>query len=194
MTGKGEIPIEKMTGFHPPDDDEHEYILQNLRKKLKREKISSCLWIFLSLAFVGLYIHLIVNSKTTNKMYLILSAIVFAVIAVVCIYKMLVIDVRIRSVIENKDYQTKNVHIHHLMPNIGISLGKAVAKVNDDDQNVYRYEFDLNKRLKKIYKKNKNATFTMMEASLRGKNKRQYILTYIPPKEENTEEKEEEKE
>lgn len=191
MTGRDEIPIEKMTGFHPPDDDEHEYILQNLRKKLKREKISSCLWIFLSLAFVGLYIHLIINSKTANKIYLILSAMVFGIIAIVCAYKVLVIDVRMRTVIENKDYQMKDVHIHHLMPNIGVSLGKAVAKVSDDEQNVYRYEFDLNKRLKRIYKKNKNATFTMMKASLRRKNQKQYILTYIPPKEENTETEEE---
>ena len=36
ITGRGEKPISKMPGFHPPDDEEHEYILTKIHKNLKK--------------------------------------------------------------------------------------------------------------------------------------------------------------
>ena len=33
ITGRGEKPISKMLpGFHPPDDEEHEYILKRFKR------------------------------------------------------------------------------------------------------------------------------------------------------------------
>ena len=32
MTGRGELPISKMAGLHPPEDEEHEYIVRNAER------------------------------------------------------------------------------------------------------------------------------------------------------------------
>lgn len=45
ITGRGEIPINKMPGFHPPNNEEHEYILQRVEKNLKKEITTSVLWL-----------------------------------------------------------------------------------------------------------------------------------------------------
>lgn len=215
MTGKGEVPIENMTGFHPPDDAEHEAISKKIRKKIKREKISSCLWAAISLAFVVLYVYLIVNSDIEKKEYLALSALVFCAIAFVCIYKVVFIDTKIIKVFDSREYQLKDVNVHHLMPRFGVSLGKSIAKVSDinvidgieSEQSetglkVYNYEFDINRELKKVYRKNHNAVFTLISMSLKDANqqaadtsrkesdaqhtsnqreKRRYMITYLYP-------------
>lgn len=40
ITGRGEKPISKMPGFHPPDDEEHEYILKKIQKNLKKRRLA----------------------------------------------------------------------------------------------------------------------------------------------------------
>lgn len=225
MTGKGEVPIENMIGFHPPDDAEHEAISKKIRKKIKREKISSCLWAAISLAFVVLYVYLIVNSDIEKKEYLVLSALVFCAIAFVCIYKVVFIDTKIIKVFDSREYQLKDVNIHHLMPGFGVSLGKSIAKVSDINVidgiesghsetglKVYNYEFDINRELKKVYRKNHNAVFTLISMSLKDANqqavdtnrkesdvqhtsnqreKKRYMITYLYPIQMQEEDREE---
>lgn len=195
MTGRGELPIEKLQGFQSPDEETHEYILQKIKDRLSRERLSSLLWIFISAAFICLYVYLIIKSNTETKGYLVLSAIVFVIIALVCMYKMIFVDAEIKKSVENQRYRIREVNIHHLMPGFGISLGKAIAKISDEKKNVYSYEFSLSKQLRKIYKKNPNELFTIIELEMdvkplrKNKTKKIYSITCIP-KEELEEENE----
>ena len=63
MTGRGELPISKMSGFHPPEDEEHEYIEKIMHKKISRELLSSALWSIIGIAFVIIYIYVHIKSK-----------------------------------------------------------------------------------------------------------------------------------
>ena len=36
MTGRGELPIGKMPGFEPPDDETHEIILERFKKQMRK--------------------------------------------------------------------------------------------------------------------------------------------------------------
>lgn len=44
MTGRNETPIEKLGGFHKPDDELHEQIRERVHKKMQREITTSILW------------------------------------------------------------------------------------------------------------------------------------------------------
>ena len=111
------------------------------------------------------------------------------------------------------------------MPGFDVSLGKSIAKVSDinviDDiesghsetgLKVYNYEFDINRELKKVYRKNHNAVFTLISMSLKDANqqavdtnrkesdvqhtsnqreKKRYMITYLYPIQMQEEDREE---
>ena len=64
MTGRGELPISKVAGLHPPDDEEHEYIEDIMHKKISRELLASVLWSIIGIAFIIVYIYIHVKSKS----------------------------------------------------------------------------------------------------------------------------------
>ena len=70
--------------------------------------------------------------------------------------------------------------IHHIMPGFGTRLGKLTVKICDasDDNvgNVYNYEFVINKKVSKAYRKNKDIVLTVIEID---KQNELYNLTYI---------------
>ena len=56
MTGRGELPIGKMPGFEPPDDETHEIILERFKKQMRKETVSTVFWTIMSLFFIITYI------------------------------------------------------------------------------------------------------------------------------------------
>ena len=69
MTGRGELPISKVAGLHPPDDEEHEYIEDIMHKKISRELLASVLWSIIGIAFIIVYIYIHVKSKSEITIY-----------------------------------------------------------------------------------------------------------------------------
>ena len=77
ITGRGEIPINKMPGFHPPNNEEHEYILQRVEKNLKKEITTSVLWLIISLMISVFYLYMYITSNADNKKYMLIASAVF---------------------------------------------------------------------------------------------------------------------
>lgn len=175
MTNKGEISIRQMMGFHEPIAYEHDYILQSTEKKSLKSFITTIFWIIICSFFMAMYLKLWSTTQTINRRYFLVAAIVFGIMICVSCYRYICIDVKIRKIVNEKEYRVKNVKIHHTMPAI-VSVGKTTVKVNDEKGNVYSYEFSLNRRLKRIYKNNPNADFTVIEFD---RNKEMYGITYI---------------
>lgn len=104
----------------------------------------------------------------------------FVVIAVVTIYKYVFIDKKADAIVNEKKYKVAPAMIHHIMPGFGTRFGKLTVKICDasDDNvgNVYNYEFVINKKVSKAYRKNKDIVLTVIEID---KQKELYSLTYI---------------
>ena len=81
ITGRGEIPINKMPGFHPPNNEEHEYILQRVEKNLKKEITTSVLWLIISLIISVFYLYMYITSNVDNKKYMLIASAVFFIIS-----------------------------------------------------------------------------------------------------------------
>lgn len=182
MTGRGELPIGKMPGFEPPDDETHEIILERFKKQMRKETVSTVFWTIMSLFFIITYIvmYFRMDAKADAKKGILVALAAFVVIAVVTIYKYVFIDKKADAIVNEKKYKVAPAMIHHIMPGFGTRLGKLTVKICDagDDNvgNVYNYEFVINKKVSKAYRKNKDIILTVIEID---KQKELYSLTYI---------------
>ena len=181
MTGRGELPIGKMPGFEPPDDETHEIILERFKKQMRKETVSTVFWTIMSLFFIITYIvmYFRMDAKADAKKGILVALAAFVVIAVVTIYKY-VFDKKADAIVNEKKYKVAPAMIHHIMPGFGTRLGKLTVKICDagDDNvgNVYNYEFVINKKVSKAYRKNKDIILTVIEID---KQNELYNLTYI---------------
>ena len=105
ITGRGEKPISKMPGFHPPDDEEHEYILKKIQKNLKKETVSSGSWMIVGIIIVIMYIRMYFKSTSDDKGYILMAAGVFGVMALICAYRLFFVDKQISNIVKEKKYQ-----------------------------------------------------------------------------------------
>ena len=186
ITGRGEKPISKMPGFHPPDDEEHEYILKKIQKNLKKETVSSGSWMIVGIIIVIMYIRMYFKSTSDDKGYILMAAGVFGVMALICAYRLFFVDRQISDIVKEKKYQVGNAKIHHIMPGFGTTFGKAEAKVQDENGTVYSYDFALSGKIKREYKKNPETEFLLIKLD---EKKEMYSITL--PKKDNQEEVEE---
>ena len=99
ITGRGEIPINKMPGFHPPNNEEHEYILQRVEKNLKKEITTSVLWLIISLMISVFYLYMYITSNADNKKYMLIASAVFFIMAGISIYRLAVVDKMVDDII-----------------------------------------------------------------------------------------------
>ena len=168
MTGRGELPIGKMPGFEPPDDETHEIILERFKKQMRKETVS----------YIVMYFRM--DAKADAKKGILVALAAFVVIVIVNIYKYVFIDKKADAIVNEKKYKVAPAMIHHIMPGFGTRLGKLTVKICDasDDNvgNVYNYEFVINKKVSKAYRKNKDIILTVIEID---KQKELYSLTYI---------------
>ena len=183
MTGRGELPISKMTGFHPPEDEEHEYIEKIMHKKISRELLASALWSLIGIAFIVMYIYIHVKSKLEISVYFFVTLGVFALIVIVNAYRFTVVDTKLDKIIVERKYTIKDVKVHHVMPGYGTNLGKLTVKIQDEQENVYYQEFTINRKMAKIYKNDTDTVFILIALD-RGKN----IYSLLSRKEEQKEE------
>lgn len=163
ITGRGELPISKMPGFHPPDNGEHEYISNRVQKNLKKETVTTGLWFFISILITIFYLYMYFIVNTTNKKYMLLAAGVFVIMSLISVYRLFFVDKVIRKIIESREYQIRSACVHHVMPGFGTNLGKAEVKMQDENGNVYCYEFVLTKKLAKQYKKQPETEFLLIK-------------------------------
>ena len=177
ITGRGEIPINKMPGFHPPNNEEHEYILQRVEKNLKKEITTSVLWLIISLMISVFYLYMYITSNADNKKYMLIASAVFFIMARISIYRLAVVDKMVDDIIKNRKYKLRTAKIRHLMPGFGTNLAKIEAKVQDEHGNVYSYEFVLNRKLVKKFKKEPETEFLIVKLS---EKKEMYSIT-LPP-------------
>ena len=110
MTGRGELPIGKMPGFEPPDDETHEIILERFKKQMRKETVSTVFWTIMSLFFIITYIvmYFRMDAKADAKKGILVALAAFVVIAVVTIYKYVFIDKNILYAI----FKIENVFIN----------------------------------------------------------------------------------
>lgn len=186
ITGRGELPISKMPGFHPPDDEEHEYISNKVQKNLKKETVTTGLWFVVSILITIFYLYMYFMVNTTNKKYMLLAAGVFVIMSLISVYRLLFVDKVIRKIIENREYQIRNACIHHVMPGFGMNLGKTEVKMQDENGNVYCYEFVLTKKLAKQYKKQPETEFLLIKID--EKKERYGIMLPLEMEAENKDE------
>lgn len=183
MTGRGELPISKMTGFHPPEDEEHEYIEKIMHKKISRELLSSALWSIIGIAFIIIYIYVHIKSKLEISVYFFVTLGVFALIVIVNTYRFAIVDKKLDNIIKERKYTIKDVKVHHVMPGYGTNLGKLIVKIQDEKGNVYYQEFTIDRKMTKIYKHDTNTVFILIALD-RNKN----IYSILSRKEEQKEE------
>lgn len=182
MTGRGELPIGKMPGFEPPDDETHEIILERFKKQMRKETVSTVFWTIMSLFFIITYIvmYFRMDAKADAKKGILVALAAFVIIAVVNIYKYVFIDKKADAIVNERKYKVAPAMVHHIMPGFGTRFGKLTVKICDvsDDNvgNVYNYEFVINKKVSKAYRKNKDILLTVIEID---KQKELYSLTYI---------------
>lgn len=178
MYGKGELPINKLGGFSPPSDYEHNYISKRFAKSLKKSTTSTWIWTIISVLFVVMYIFVLVNIGFNNQQttFCLIAIAVFVITAATGFYKIFYVNKRIKQIIEAKTYTLRKVQVHHIMPGFGTSLGKKTAKINDEKGNVYFYEFELGKEVKRKYKKNEYEWFCVLKLD---EKKELYTLIYI---------------
>lgn len=182
MTGRNETPIEKLGGFHKPDDELHEQIRERVHKKMRREIATSILWTLVSLIFLCIYVYLLIKSLATggefSKSYM-MAMLVFAIMVLISIYRFYATDRVVLQALKNKSYDVRKVTIHHIMPN----MGRPIAKIQDENGTVYYYEFPLNRKLNKIFKNDNEAEFTLIKF---GQKRNIYSLTYFEREESET--------
>ena len=167
--GQGEMDIRDIKDLRPPTEKEKEYIKKKVEKNAKTEAVSSAFWGSVSAFFVGMYLFLVVFGEEKNRAVPLFMACVFVVLTAACWYRI----IRCREIkrkIREEKYQMKDVTIHHLVP--GFSLSHATAKIKDEKEVVYSYEFVLNRKQKKLYKKDKNQKFLLLDVG----NKKDYSL------------------
>lgn len=184
MTGHGEIPINKMPGFHPPNDEEHEYIFKRVEKNLKKEITTSVLWLLISLMISAFYVYMYITSTADNKKYMLVAAGVFLIMAGVSIYRLVAVDRMIDNIIENREYELRTARVRHLMPGFGTNFARTEAKIQDEQGNVYSYEFVLNRKLVKRFKKEPETEFLIVKLN---EKKEMYSIALPLEHEENAE-------
>lgn len=182
MTGRGELPISKMSGFHPPEDEEHEYIEKIMHKKISRELLSSALWSIIGIAFVIIYIYVHIKSKLEISVYFFVTLGVFALIVIVNAYRFAIVDTKLDRIIEERKYAIKDVKVHHVMPGYGTNFGKLTVKIQDEQENVYYQEFTINRKMAKIYKNDTDTVFILIAL-----NREKNIYSLLSRKEEQKE-------
>lgn len=188
MTGRGELPISKMAGLHPPpEDEEHEYIKNIMHRKISRELLSSVLWSIIGVAFIIIYIYIHVKSKSEITIYFFVTLTVFVLIVIVNTYRFVVVDKKLDKIVKERKYVIRNVKVHHVMPGYGTNFGKLTVKIQDEQKNVYYQEFTLNRKMAKMYKNDTDTVFILI---VLDKDKNIYSL--LSKKEEQKEEKSEE--
>lgn len=103
MTGRGELPIGKMPGFEPPDDETHEIILERFKKQMRKETVSTVFWTIMSLFFIITYIvmYFRMDAKADAKKGILVALAAFVVIAVVTIYKYVFIDKKADAIVKS---------------------------------------------------------------------------------------------
>lgn len=176
IIGKGELSIKQMQGFHSPDDEEHQYITQKMQKSLIKNIVVSSLMLLISMIFTVMYIWMYFRSVVVNKEYYLVVAGVFSVITVISGYKIFFTDSMIYKIIKNCEYKLRKAKIHHVMPGVYV-FEKTPVKIQDENGNIYYYEFQLNRKMKRIYKKDVDTEFTIIELN---KKKEIYCITYLP--------------
>ena len=95
----------------------------------------------------------------------------------ISIYRLAVVDKMVDDIIKNRKYELRTAKIRHLMPGFGTNLAKTEAKVQDEHGNVYSYEFVLNRKLVKKFKKEPETEFLIVKLS---EKKEMYSIT-LPP-------------
>lgn len=182
MTGRGELPISKMTGFHPPEDEEHEYIEKIMHKKISRELLASALWSLIGIVFIAMYIYIHIKSKSEISVYFFVTLGVFALIVIVNAYRFAVVDTKLDKIIVERKYTIKDVKVHHVMPGYGTNFGKLTVKIQDEQENVYYQEFTINRKMAKIYKNDTDTVFILIAL-----NREKNIYSLLSRKEEKKE-------
>lgn len=178
-----EIPMKRMQGFREPTDEEHEIILNRVIKNLRKETVSMFLYSVMCIAFAIMYVVMFFRSDNKNDYIMLAVAGFFALIIVINVYKFIKVDRYVKNIVEKKDYVLRNVRIKNLELGFGPQIGKSNARVTDESGNVYGYDFVLNRKMKKIYRKNENAEFTVLKFD---EKRDMYSITYFE-KENNCE-------
>lgn len=181
MTGKNEHPISQISGFRPPNDNEHQIILKRAEKKYRKEEAASVMMTIISFIFIIMYVYMYFHSKSDNKMYILFVAGIFVIIAGINIYKLFGVDIATKKIIQNRSYRIRKVRIHHFMPGFGANIGRPEVKIQDENGDVYSYEFIINGKMKRAYSKNKSIEFCLIELN---KEKSKYCLMLEDKKKE----------
>lgn len=170
ITGQGEEDISKLSGFRQPEEKEREAIKEKVEKNTKKEIASAVFWAVVSSFFVGMYLFLFFFGEGSGRRNMLLMAVVFLAFDAACGYKA-GRCMAFRNIIRKEDYQLREVTIHHLMPRLAYLRG--TAKVKDENETVYHYEFELNRKQMQAFEKDKNTAFLLLKT---GQEKAEYIL------------------
>lgn len=161
ISGKGELPIDKMPGFREPDESEAEEIEKRLKKILNRDTVTTAAWSVLALAFTVMYCGIFI-ARSADDMIILVAAGIFFVITLLGIGHILRVDVRTLKAVKARQYTLRETWIDHVVPGFSTVGGKAAAKIRDENGHVYSHEFTLNRKLKKINKEDPQKEFLVI--------------------------------
>lgn len=172
LAGSNELPIGRMPGFHEPGPVEAKRLGKRLKNNTRKAIATTAAWTAGSILFAAMYGRMYLGARKT----VFLAALaVFLFMSVMGILNIALVDIRTYRAVESGQYTLRNAWIDHISPGFATSGGKAAAKIRDENGNVYSHEFTLNKRLRKIYKKDPEREFLVIR--LYGK---MYCLTEAP--------------
>lgn len=183
ITGRGEKPISKMPGFHPPDDEEHEYILKKIQKNLKKETVSSGSWMIVGIIIVIMYIRMYFKSTSDDKGYILMAAGVFGVNGPdMCISPVFCrqTDFKYRKRKKISGKKCKNPSHNAWIRN---NIWKSRSKSTRRKRNRLQLRFRLERKDKKRIQKNPETEFLLIKLD---EKKEMYSITL--PKKDNQEE------
>ena len=174
LSGSGELHISKLQGFHEPDMDKKTE--KRLKKILKKNCVSTAAWATISFLFAVMYGYVYLSGEKTGMVFLV-APIVFLVMSLMGGASFILIDLKTYKAVCGQQYEMRSVQVDHISPGFSTTGGKAAAKIKDENGNVYSHEFPMNKRLKKLIKKDPEREFFVIRV-----NGRLYCLAEAPKK------------
>lgn len=169
-----ELDITNMAGFRLPDDMEHEKILKQYQKVTKKEVVGAALWIIMSIVFI--VTHVIMYAKTRVGVSL-LFVVIFGAAAGSGIFRLKKQDIDAMAKIRDRQYQIGMGTIARTIPGLLSQSGKIVAKIRDQDGNIYSHEFEISRKYWRIWKKKTGTLFVITK--LDGSGRHAYGLIYL---------------
>lgn len=167
-----EQDIDSLNGFAEPDEQMHQEILVRYQKALHKDILCAVFWCIMCTIFI--IVHIEMYADLHNNIFLLFSAIFF-ITALLSIYRLKKYGFDVVRKVKKREYKIRKVRVGHTISRFIAQSGRPSVKIVAEGH-VYSHEFSMNRRNRRIYKKDPDAEFVLIQIDRKHKI---YSLTYI---------------